>query len=673
MRAIYGVFVFIVATFFSVGFALHPYQQGQTIDSNKFGTGQGVSPTAYSSTPELQTLYSLNNVFATNSNIDLVAGSNITLLPDYVNSRITISAAGGGTGGIYTGIAPIDVNNDSNTISLNAHIPTEQDIDNNALAVINSLDLNHSLGYLIAGSSIWALLMPNDFNALYLNAAETDPTFYQKFTAVFDGNFFALFKPAFDNNLFAAFKTLFDSNFAGKTTSDLSEGTNKYYTDARARAAISANSPISYNSTTGVISVNSKDLNDIIDQNVSADFVKKSAFPLIDANITNLDYSKLLNTPTAFPYANPIPDGNISSSTNWNAAYTHSTQTGNPHGTTYSQTGLTLPLADANLSSLDWSKLLNKPTAFPYATPIPDSNISSATAWNAKAGAGSCTAGNYVSATTTSGVTCTALPAETDPLSLHLTDANKAGFLDANSIKDWNKDSSLKYASIADPPDISGLAKTSDVNAELAKKAYTTDVNGALDKKLNTADLNNASSISPNAIAGGVGGGSGWQLVSRTTTSGSLLQDFTFSDLNGNADEVYYLVATIKQTEAGGTGYNLKINGDGTAGNYDHIDTYSTGTSISVATVNNARPTFNNGAVSQDDQLFIFFTLHATAGFNRSYTSKNLSMLSNQTIGETYDFTGIWENTTDNVTSITIHCDGNKIGIGSEFMLYKGG
>jgi len=39
----------------------------------------------------------------------------------------------------------------------------------------------------------------------------------------------------------------------GATTSDLPEGTNLYYTDARARNAISANAPIIYNSATGVI------------------------------------------------------------------------------------------------------------------------------------------------------------------------------------------------------------------------------------------------------------------------------------------------------------------------------------------------------------------------------------------------------------------------------------
>ena len=46
----------------------------------------------------------------------------------------------------------------------------------------------------------------------------------------------------------------FDSDFAAATTDDLSEGTNQYYTDARARAAVSASGDISYDSSTGVFS-----------------------------------------------------------------------------------------------------------------------------------------------------------------------------------------------------------------------------------------------------------------------------------------------------------------------------------------------------------------------------------------------------------------------------------
>jgi len=51
------------------------------------------------------------------------------------------------------------------------------------------------------------------------------------------------------------FNTLFSTQFATKTTTNLSEGTNKFYTDSRARSAITVEGAGSYNSTTGVITV----------------------------------------------------------------------------------------------------------------------------------------------------------------------------------------------------------------------------------------------------------------------------------------------------------------------------------------------------------------------------------------------------------------------------------
>jgi hypothetical protein len=51
-----------------------------------------------------------------------------------------------------------------------------------------------------------------------------------------------------------SFNPLFDTQLATKTTDNLTEGSNLYYTNARARNAISGSGAISYNSTTGVIS-----------------------------------------------------------------------------------------------------------------------------------------------------------------------------------------------------------------------------------------------------------------------------------------------------------------------------------------------------------------------------------------------------------------------------------
>ena len=48
--------------------------------------------------------------------------------------------------------------------------------------------------------------------------------------------------------------TNFDTDFSAKSTTDLSEGTNLYYTDVRARSSISVTGDLTYNSTTGVIS-----------------------------------------------------------------------------------------------------------------------------------------------------------------------------------------------------------------------------------------------------------------------------------------------------------------------------------------------------------------------------------------------------------------------------------
>lgn len=48
---------------------------------------------------------------------------------------------------------------------------------------------------------------------------------------------------------------LFNSKFAAKTTTDLTEGTNLYFTTARARTSIGATAPLSYNSSTGGLTI----------------------------------------------------------------------------------------------------------------------------------------------------------------------------------------------------------------------------------------------------------------------------------------------------------------------------------------------------------------------------------------------------------------------------------
>jgi hypothetical protein len=51
----------------------------------------------------------------------------------------------------------------------------------------------------------------------------------------------------------------FNSAFSAKSTTDLSEGTNQYFTNARARTALSGSTGISYNNSTGVIANSAPD------------------------------------------------------------------------------------------------------------------------------------------------------------------------------------------------------------------------------------------------------------------------------------------------------------------------------------------------------------------------------------------------------------------------------
>ena len=111
-----------------------------------------------------------------------------------------------------------------------------------------------------------------------------------------------------------------DAGFTAKSTTNLSEGTNLYHTTARARSSISGDKGISYNSTTGVIDVDSTNITSIARGAVSAtgaltynaangqfSFVSSQsglvdsslAQGMIDSNFNNIDSLNVTGTITA--------------------------------------------------------------------------------------------------------------------------------------------------------------------------------------------------------------------------------------------------------------------------------------------------------------------------------------------------------------------------------------
>ena len=85
-------------------------------------------------------------------------------------------------------------------------------------------------------------------------------------------------------------QTNFDSDLATKTTDDLTEGSNQYFTTARARAAMVAGDGINYDSATGVISVPAGASVDLFDSNdFDIAFAAKSTTDLSEGS--NLYYT----------------------------------------------------------------------------------------------------------------------------------------------------------------------------------------------------------------------------------------------------------------------------------------------------------------------------------------------------------------------------------------------
>jgi hypothetical protein len=123
-----------------------------------------------------------------------------------------------------------------------------------------------------------------------------------------DPNFATTVSTALGNKLDAAgFSSAFDGQLAGKTTTNVAEGSNLYYTDARARAAISATGSISYNSTTGVISYTQPSYATVASTGAYSDLTGKptlfsGAYADLSGKPTLFDgaYSSLSGKPTLF-------------------------------------------------------------------------------------------------------------------------------------------------------------------------------------------------------------------------------------------------------------------------------------------------------------------------------------------------------------------------------------
>jgi hypothetical protein len=157
-------------------------------------------------------------------------------------------------------------------------------------------------------------------------------------------------------------------------------------------------------------------------------------------------------------------------------------------------------------------------------------------------------------------------------------------------------------------------------------------------------------------------------VLDSTTTSNSDV--FAFPGLSGDTDEEYLIVARIISA-ATSPEYRLRFEAD-SGNNYGHQRMFCESTSIYAGrnTSDNGIYLAFNGASGQIAHIKI--TVYAKSGYNRTIISEALCASSGTTASRSEYVTGIWNNSSTNISAISINSSApNGIGAGSHFVLYK--
>lgn len=184
-----------------------------------------------------------------NGYISTVSFSAITLKPTTISGYGIIDAypLSGNPSNFLTSV------NSGQITSALGYTPYNSTNPNNYISSINSGNVTTALGFTPYNST-----NPSGYISSF---TETDPLFNNKFALKSTADL------AENTNLYYT-ATRFNAAFSTKTTSDLIEGVKLYYTDVRSRSAISGSIGISYNNTTGVITNSSPDQTVVLNNGV---------------------------------------------------------------------------------------------------------------------------------------------------------------------------------------------------------------------------------------------------------------------------------------------------------------------------------------------------------------------------------------------------------------------
>lgn len=93
----------------------------------------------------------------------------------------------------------------------------------------------------------------------------------------------------------------------------------------------------------------------------------------------------------------------------------------------------------------------------------------------------------------------------------------------------------------------------------------------------------------------GGGGGGLWEFVSETVVTGAAATSIVISGLDLDADECYFVQATLAGAAAGAATLSVQFNGDSTAGNYESSLNTTAGDNSAIGGLDNGAPGMWNG------------------------------------------------------------------------------
>jgi hypothetical protein len=181
-----------------------------------------------------------------------------------------------------------------------------------------------------------------------------------------------------------------------------------------------------------------------------------------------------------------------------------------------------------------------------------------------------------------------------------------------------------------------------------------------------TVDAQGRITAAANVAISGAGGG--LTLVeNKIFTAAATTYDF--SGLDGDADREYLLTGKIVAGSSGTPFFSIRLNAQATT--YAIVRTQNASGSITGTTF--TEPYIAGGPAnainSFEARIFAAKTVNSVAQL-RQYLAK--SIVNNAGAITMVDWAGNWTDTTNNITSIRLHCDTtNGIGNGSQVALYK--